>query len=102
MALRSRKTRKVRLVFGRSHPLLKTAVAALITAATVTIVTLSLGYRQTKQQIELLRQQAVELERENARLEENIQSLGTVESIKRIAAEELGLVDPDTIIIDAE
>jgi cell division protein FtsB len=30
-------------------------------------------------------------------LEENIQQLGTVESVKRIAQEELGLVDPDTV-----
>ena len=42
------------------------------------------------------------LEDENAALEEKIGNLGTLESIRDIAREILGLVDPDTIIIETD
>ena len=42
------------------------------------------------------------VERENAQLQEMVDDLGTVSSIRRIAAEELGLVDPDTVIFETE
>lgn len=102
MARKPGNFRKVRLVFGRKHPVLKTALAALITLATVSMVTLGLGYREAEERIERLRQQAVELEQENDRLNDRIEALGTVESIRQIAAEELGLVDPNTIIMESD
>ena len=45
------------------------------------------------------RAQAQQLEQENQALEDKIDNLGTLEGIKDIAQDELGLVDPDTIII---
>ena len=48
------------------------------------------------------RAQAQQLEQENQALEDKIDNLGTLEGIKDIAKEELGLVDPDTVIITPE
>ena len=40
-----------------------------------------------------------ELEQENAALQENINNLDTVQGVEQIARDELGLVDPDTVLI---
>ena len=51
---------------------------------------------------EELRQKAVSMEQENKDLQENIGILGSVQSIIQIAKDELGLVDPNTIILSPE
>jgi len=52
------------------------------------------------QKAESLRNEAAWYEKENAKLEENIAQLGTEKSIRRIATEELGLVDPDATFFE--
>lgn len=96
------KLKAIRLEFGRSSPLLKAVVSAAIALSTVTLITLRLAQWDAQAATEELRQRAARLEQENALLQEQIESLGTPESIRQIAAKELGLVDPNTIIIDSE
>ena len=48
---------------------------------------------------ENLRDKAVELEEANADLQQRTEDIGSVQSVKDIANEELGLVDPNTVII---
>lgn len=67
------------------------ALAALLVLHSVTL--------DARQRAEQWRAQAQQLEQENQSLEEKIDNLGTLEGIKDIAQEELGLVDPDTVII---
>ena len=45
---------------------------------------------------------AAALEQDNRNLKENIGVLGSVQSIIQIARDELGLVDPDTVILEPE
>ena len=47
-----------------------------------------------------LRQQAAILDQRNDELRRDIDELGTTDSVRKIAQEELGLVDPDTIIFE--
>ena len=68
----------------------------------VTLVMLSVNLAAAKKDAEDLRKQAMALELENSRLEEYIQELGTMDAIIRIAQEKLGLVDPDSIVIQPE
>ena len=55
-----------------------------------------------KHQQEQLRQEAAALEQENQDLKDRISILGSVESVKQIANEILGLVDKDTVIFETE
>lgn len=47
-----------------------------------------------------MQSQAAELEYENDVLEKKIDQLDSEQSVKDIAEEELGLVDPDVVVID--
>ena len=86
---------RIRLVYRRSSPLLKCVVLATIVLATAALLTIHFSIRQTRQQTDALRAQAARLEQENRELKEYIAQAGTVQSIKRIAMEELDLVDPE-------
>ena len=90
--------RKFQLQYRRTSPLQKVAVAAAIVLSSVTLISLRLGQWEAEEQLKALRHQAAVLEQENAELRQDIQNIGTADSIREIAREELGLVDPDTII----
>ena len=94
--------KRIRLVFGKASPLMKTVVSAAIALSTVALISLRLAQWDAQNTTQELLQKAAALEKENAQLQEQIDELGTVDSIRRVAAEELGLVDPNTIIIDSE
>ena len=49
-----------------------------------------------------LRDKAAALEQDNKDLQENIGILGSVQSIIQIARDELGLVNPDTVVLGPE
>ena len=100
MANRKNPFRRIRLVYRRSSTLLKCAVLAVIVLSTVALLAIHFTIGQTRQEAEELRIQAARLEQENRALTEAIAEIGTVQSIKRIAMEELGLVDPDAAFFD--
>ena len=88
--------RNIRLVYRRTSPLLKCAVLAAILLSAAALIMLRTSIRESKQQQAILQQQAIALVQENRELTKNIAELGTVESVKRIAELELGLVDPNS------
>ena len=85
----------IRIIFRRTSPLMKCVVLTAIIACTVALIALRVTIQQSKQRQQDLQQQAIQLVQENKALTQNIAKLGTVESVKRIAETELGLVDPD-------
>lgn len=86
---------RIRLVYRRSSPLLKCAVLAAIVLATAAILTIHLFIQKNQQTLQHLLNQAARVEQENQIISQQIDEIGTVQSIKRIASEELGLVDPE-------
>ena len=86
----------IRIIFRRTSPLMKCVVLTLIVACTVALVSLRVNILKDRQRQADLQEQAVKLAQENKALTQTIAKLGTVESVKRIAETELGLVDPDT------
>lgn len=100
MADQSSAAGKIRLVYRRSSPLLKCAVMAVIVLSTVAILALRSSVLSTQGQTEGLRLRAAALEAENRQLTQAISELGTEDSVKRIAAQELGLVDPDSVFFE--
>lgn len=92
----------IRIVYTRSSTLLKCVVLTALIVSAAALLTLRGAYLQQLQQQEALRQQAAVLEQENSQLIRNISQLGTLQGIRRIATEELGLVDPGTVIFVPE
>ena len=92
----------IRVVYRRSNPLTKVVVCAAIVLSMAALI--ALGWTQSGLQQELrdMRAEAARLEAENAELEEKIDGLGSVQSVMEIAEEELGLVAPDTVMIQPE
>ena len=85
---------RIKVVIRRSSLLLKCVVLAALILCTVVVTMLFGTVQQQKAQAEALRQQAAQLEQENQKLEQDIAGLGTLEGIKQIAKEKLGLVEP--------
>ena len=102
MANQTNSVSRVRLVFRRSSTLLKCVVLAAIVLSTAALLMLRASIREAQAEVEALRAQAAALENENEQLRQQIDQLGTVQSIKDIAGEELGLVDPNTSFFSPE
>lgn len=86
----------IRLIYRRSSTLTKCVVLVAIVLSTLALVALRISIQTEQGQQEKLQLQAAQLEQENYELTRNIAELGTVESVKRIATLQLGLVDPDS------
>ena len=98
MSNRNNPFSRIRLVYRRSSTLLKCVVLAAIVLATAALLTIHFYIGQNEQELQQLRTQAARLEQENQDLTEQMGQIGTVQSIRRIATEELGLVEPDAKI----
>lgn len=91
---------RFQLQYRRTPTLNKVVVAAAIVLSSVTLVTLRLAHWEAEAKAADLRQQIAAAEQRNEELRQDIDDLGTSDSVRKIAQEELGLVDPDTIIIE--
>ena len=91
---------KIRL---RSAPVkLKVALVALIVLSIGALMALRWVHNGIQAQTQLKREQAAAMEGANADLQEKIDNIGSVQSIRQIAQDELGLADPDTVLIHPE
>lgn len=93
---------RIRLVYRRSSTLLKCVVLTSIVLAVAVILMIHGFIRQENQQMQQLVSQAARLEQGNQTLIQQTDQVGTVSSIKRIATEELGLVDPEAEFFDPQ
>ena len=91
---------KVRL---RSAPVkLKAVLIVLIVLSMAALVALRWVHNGLQPETQRKTEQAAATEGENADLQEKIDSIGSVQSIRQIAQDELGLADPDTVLIHPE
>lgn len=88
-----------KLVVKRSSPQTIIIVCITVVIALAAVLVLHSLALNAQSQAEAWKAQAQQLEQENQALEEKIDDLGTLDSIKDVAEDELGMVDPDTIII---
>ena len=91
---------RFQLQYRRTPTLHKVVVAAAIVLSSLTLVSLRLAHWEAKDRLAELTQQISTQQQSNEALRQDIDELGTTDSIREIAREELGLVDPDTIIIE--
>ena len=96
---------KLKLIKLRLRPSPRSTKIMLIVAilfAMVALIALRIQINKLENRTEDLRDKAAALEQDNKDLQENIGILGSVQSIIQIARDELGLVDPNTVILDPE
>lgn len=97
-----KKTPKYRVEFRSSSTLLKIVVAVLIVFSLSALLALSWMHSGFRERIQAQKDAAAALEQENRDLQEKIDNLDSVQGVQDIARDELGLVDPDTIVIQPE
>ena len=97
MTKRKNPLSRVRLVYRRSKPLTKMVVTVAIVLSIAALISLGVAKRNARQRLTELQQQTLELEQANEQLQEDIDRLGTLESIQKIAREVLDLVLPGTV-----
>ena len=102
MANRTNPFSRFRLVYKRSKPLTKIVVLCAIVLSMVTLLAIRQQLLDAQAIKDSLNDKASQLEQENGQLEDKIDGLGSVDSVEQIAKDELGLVDPDTVIIQPE
>ena len=96
---------KLKLIKLRLRPSPRSTKIMLIVAilfAMTALIALRMVVTDLDNRAEDLRNKAAALEQDNKDLQENIGILGSVQSIIQIARDELGLVDPDTVILGPE
>lgn len=94
-----KKLRRVKLVFRHSRPLTKAVALCAVVFSMAALLILQGTIVESRENTESLLEQAAALEQQNQDLQQRVDELGTVQSTRRIAQEELGMVDPDTVII---
>ena len=102
MANKQSPFQNVRVVFQPGNPKLKKRLIALILASMLALGALAFVHHRIQVRTQALLEEAAALEQENRELQEKINALGSVQSVQDIAREELGLVDPNTVMIQPE
>lgn len=97
-----RALKRVRLVYCKSTPVTKAVVLLAIVLSMVALLTIRLALDATNDRIDQLAGEAAGLEQNNQELQEDINKLGTVDSVIEIAQKLWNLVFPDTVIIEPE
>ena len=93
---------RVRFVYKRSSTLTKVLVLSAVVLSTVTLLGLRSRIQKADAQIAAQQAQISREQQENEDLEQKIDALGTLEGVEQIARDELGLEDPDTVILVPE
>lgn len=91
---------RFRLVYRRSSLAVKCIVLTAILLCSGVLVWLGISIKINQRKTAEEAARAAELIRQQEKLQQDINQLGTPQSTQRIAYEELGLVDPDTIIFE--
>ena len=91
--------RNIRVETRKSPRTLKILLVILIVFCTVTLAALGWVRSAIENQTDDLRDKAAALEQENEDLQRKTDLVDSVEGVQEIARDELGLVDPDTILI---
>ncbi len=102
MANKSTPQKQVKVEVRPASNILKIILIILILFSIVALIALRWVHNGILTQIDELKDEASGLEYANEVLDKKTEELGSVQSIQDIAREELGLVDPDTILIDPE
>ncbi len=91
-----------KVVLRPTPPALKIVVTVLIVFSMAALLAMGWVLKMKRDDLQAKKDEAAALEQENQDLSDKIDNIGSVDSVKDIAREELGLVDPNTIVIQPE
>ena len=90
---------RTRIVWNRSSTLLKILILSLVVFSMLALAALSWVRLSVQSQIADTRNLAAQTAGQNRQLQERLADMESDEAVRAIASEELGLVDPDAVII---
>ncbi|MGM9601241.1 MAG: septum formation initiator family protein [Faecousia sp.] len=93
---------KVKIRLRKSSPVVKIALIAVLVISIVALLMLRSALQDTRKQTDELRQEAAGLEQSIEKLRQDLDDLGTIEGIVRLAKEKLGLVEPGSVVVSPE
>ena len=93
---------KFQLVKLRSRKITIIMLIVAIVLTTGALTALHLFKAQLQRRTDALQEEAARLEMENAALQEDIDQVGSIQSIVEIAEKELDLVQPDAVFYQAQ
>lgn len=96
------KNKRVQVEFRSGSTLMKIIASVAIVLAILALVTVNWRRSKTQASTDELQSQAADLEHENQELRDKIENIDSVDGVREAAEDELGLVDPDTVIIEPE
>ena len=91
---------RIKLVRRRTPNLLKVILTVVIVLCMFVLISLKVSVNQMNQRIQQLQEDATQIGHANSDLEEKIDALGSIQSVIDIAREELGLVEPGSIVYE--
>lgn len=92
----------VRFVYRPGSVWIKIALLAVLVLSTAALITIHTAIDRSQRKYEALRNEAITLEQENQALQEDIDELGSRDSIIEIAGKKLGLVPNVILYITAD
>lgn len=92
----------IRIAFSPSSPLLKILVVVLLVFSTVALAALSWVNLTIRSQTEDMRSEAAAVAGRNQVLEKRMEDMSSDDTVRAIAREELGLVDPKIVLIETK
>ena len=99
MAKRKNPLRNIKIAVRPSPAALKIVLIVLILLSMAALFALRWVHTGILAETENLKDKASALEEANTDLQQKTEEIGSVKSVQDIAKEELGLVDPDTVIL---
>lgn len=88
-----------RVIWKHSTPVLKMLICTLLVFSVLALAALSWVKLSVQAQTQELQNQAAQLEGANRKLSDRITDMTSDDAVRAIAEEELGLVSPDTVLI---
>ena len=85
-----------------SPPVLKVMLMVVILLSMATLGTLRLVHNGIQEEIQNLKDEAASLEYANEELDRKTQDQDSIENVQEIAQEDLGMVEPGTILFDVQ
>jgi len=102
MAEKKPAKKKIKLITRSSPPALKIALSVLIVCSMAALMTLRWVHNGVQEEIQNLKDEAAVYEHANSILDERLEDPDSVQNVLNIAMEQLGLVDPDTVLMDPQ